>query len=106
VTEDRFSNQISGFTAYINREVILGSLWWKYIGLSMRVQNANIVFGEDFTPENYILLSQLAKNCSKIYLSGLSGLKFYLARNNMASLGKIHLANTEKEIISAFVAEL
>lgn len=72
----------------------------------MRIQNANIIFGEDFTPDNYILLSQLVKNCSKIYLSGLSGLKFYLTKHNISSLGKIHLGTTEKEIISSFIAEL
>jgi hypothetical protein len=75
----------------MNREVILGTLWWKYIGISMRIQNANIVFGEDFTPESYILLSQLVKNCSKIYLTGLSGLKFYLTKHNLSSLGNINL---------------
>jgi len=72
----------------------------------MKIKDANVIFGEDFTPENYILLSQLVKNCSKIYLSGLSGLKFYLTKHNLNSLGKINLGATEKEIISSFISEL
>jgi hypothetical protein len=59
INEDRYLNQISGFSAYLNKEVIIGSQWWKYVGLSMRVDGASLVFGDDFTPENYILLSRL-----------------------------------------------
>ncbi len=59
INEDRYLNQISGFSAYLNKEVIIGSHWWKYVGLSMRVDGASLVFGDDFTPEDYILLSRL-----------------------------------------------
>ena len=67
----------------------MGTQWWKYVGLSIRINGASIIFGDDFTPENYVLLARLVETCSKIYLTGLAGLKFYLVKHKIDSLGKI-----------------
>lgn len=90
---------MSGFSAYLNKEVVLGTQWWKYVGLSIRVNGANIIFGDDFNSENYVLLSRLVETCSKIYLAGLSGLKFYLVKHKLESLGKMNITKSEKETI-------
>ena len=87
-------SQISGFSAYLNKEVIIGTQWWKYVGISMRVDGASIVFGDDFTPENYILLSRLIETCSKIYLTGLTGLKFFIAQHKLDSIGSVVLTKS------------
>lgn len=77
----------------MNKEVVLGTQWWKYIGLSIRVNGSNIIFGDDFTPENYVLLARLLET-STLYLTGLSGLKFYLVRHKLESLGKFLIAKS------------
>lgn len=74
--------------------MVLGTQWWKYVGLSIRVNGSNVVFGEDFTSENYVLLARLAETCSNIYLTGLAGLKFYLVKHKLESIGKINLTKT------------
>lgn len=53
------------------------------MGLSIRINGANVIFGDDFTPDNYVLLARLVDYCSKIYLTGLVGLKFYMAKHNL-----------------------
>lgn len=93
INEDRFLNQLSGFSAYLNKEVVLGTQWWKYIGLSIRVNGSSIIFGDDFTPENYVLLARLLET-STIYLTGVSGLKFYLVRHKLESLGKFSITKS------------
>ena len=82
----------------MNKEILLGTQWWKYVGLSIRVNGSSIIFGDDFTPENYVLLSRLLET-STIYLAGLSGLKFYLVSRKLDSLGKFSIAESEKETI-------
>jgi hypothetical protein len=77
----------------LNKEVVLGVQWWKYVGLSTRVNGANVVFGDDFTPESYMLLSRLVET-SKIYLAGLAGLKFYLVKHKLESLGKFSITKS------------
>ena len=69
--------------------MILGLQWWRYIGLSMRVIGSSIIFGDDFTAENYILLHRLASVAKQIYLVGLTGVKFYMAKNKLDKLGNI-----------------
>lgn len=99
VNEDRYLNQLSGFSAYLNKEVVLGTQWWKYVGLSIRISGASVIFGDDFTPENYVLLARLVDSCSKIYLTGLAGLKFYMAKHELETLGKTSITKSEKEAI-------
>jgi hypothetical protein len=60
----------------------LGTLWWKYVGLSIRVKNSTIIFGDDFNSNNFILLERLINTSSKIYLVGPAGLKFYMVQHN------------------------
>lgn len=85
VTEDRFLQSNSGISMYLNKEVILGALWWKYVGLSMRASGATIVLGGDFDPEKYILIQRLSHFSSKIVLSGKCGLKFFLIKNQLSN---------------------
>lgn len=72
----------------------------------MRVNGANVIFGDDFTADNYILLAILAQTCQKIYLTGLSGLKFFLAKHKIDSLGNVVLNKSERGIIEQFIAKL
>jgi hypothetical protein len=94
INEDRYLTQLSGLAAYLNKEVVLGTQWWKYVGLSIRVNGASVIFGDDFTPDNYVLLSRLVQTCSKIYLTGLSGLKFHMVKHKLESLGKFVITKT------------
>jgi hypothetical protein len=73
----------------LNKEVVLGSYWWKYVGYSTRVANSTVIFGEDFTPSNYILLYYLLRSVRKIYLTGRIGLKFYLIQHGFDSFGDV-----------------
>ena len=72
----------------------------------MRINGANVIFGDDFTADNYILLARLVQTCHKIYLTGLSGLKFYLARHKIDSLGTTVLNKSERSVIEQFIAKL
>jgi hypothetical protein len=56
---------------------LLGALWWKYIGLSMRIVNSVLIIGGDLTPENYLLITRIIPHVNKIYLTGKLGLKFF-----------------------------
>lgn len=61
VNEDRLLNTTSGFTAYSRKEVILGTQWWRYIALSLRVRGATVVFGENFDANRFKVLYRLAQ---------------------------------------------
>jgi hypothetical protein len=50
-----------------------------------------VVFGDDFTPNSYLLLSRIAAVAREIRLTGKSAVKFYLANNNLPKLGDIVL---------------
>jgi hypothetical protein len=63
--------------------VVLGNLWWNYIGLMCRVTNQYIILGGDFNPESYLLLNRLLGYTKKIYLAGKIALKFSLVLNNV-----------------------
>lgn len=67
----------------------MGTQWWRYVGLSTRVGGSTIIFGEDFTPQNYLLLSRLAPTVKQIFLTGKVGIKIYLVKNNLTQLGDI-----------------
>lgn len=72
----------------------------------MRINNAIVIFGDDFTADNYVLLARLVQTCQKIYLTGLSGLKFYLAKHKIDSLGNVVLNKSERSIIEQFISKL
>jgi 3-phosphoglycerate kinase len=72
----------------------------------MRVIDSTIVFGLDFTPENYILLRRLVESTKQIYLAGLSAAKFYLAKHKLDRLGNIEISKSERDIISHFLSDL
>lgn len=72
----------------------------------MRINGANVIFGDDFSADNYVLLARLAETCHKIYLTGLSGLKFYLAKHKIESLGTTILNKSERSVIEQFIAKL
>jgi hypothetical protein len=55
----------------------------------MRVVGSSIIFGDDFTAENYILLHRLSRVAKHIYLVGLAGVKFYMAKNKLDKFGNI-----------------
>jgi len=74
----------------------MGTLWWRYVGLSMRVVDATVIFGGDFNAESFMLLSRLVKVVREIHLVGKVGVKFYLARNNKSTLGDVELGQSEK----------
>ena len=61
----------------------MGTQWWKYVGLSQRVIDSSILFGGDFNPCSYLLLSRLAPVAREIRLTGKVGVKVYLAKNNI-----------------------
>ena len=72
----------------------------------MPINGANVIFGDDFTADNYVLLARLVQTCNKIYLTGLAGLKFYLAKHKLDSLGTTVLNKSERGIIEQFIAKL
>jgi hypothetical protein len=37
----------------------MGTQWWRYLGLSMRIVDSTVIFGDDFTPNTLLLLSRL-----------------------------------------------
>ena len=76
------------------------------MGLSMRINSANVIFGDDFNADNYVLLARLVETCHKIYLTGLSGLKFYLAKHKIDSLGVTILNKSERSAIEKFISKL
>lgn len=94
VNEDRYSNKLSGFTAYLNKEVLMGTQWWKYIALSTRVIDSTVILGGDFTPNTYLLLARLLPVVREVHLTGKAGVKFYLVKNQKASLGDITLGTS------------
>ena len=104
VNEDRFLDNLSGFTAYLNKDVIMGTQWWKYVGLSIRVVDSTIIFGEDFNPHTQLLLSRLAKVAREIVLTGKAGVKVYLGKNNLDKIGNITLGSSEKEAVKVFLS--
>lgn len=61
----------------------MGTQWWKYVGLSTRVIDSTIIFGDDFNPNTNLLLSRLADVARDIRLTGKAGVKAYLAKNNL-----------------------
>ena len=81
----------------------MGTQWWKYVGLSTRVVDSNIVFGDDFTPNTHLLLARLANVARLIRLTGKSGLKVYMVRNNLEKVGDVALGSAEKEAIKYFL---
>lgn len=91
VNEDRFLSSVSGFSAYLNKEVLVGTLWWRYVALSTRVVGSTLIFGEDFTPNTYLLLSRVVKVAKEIRLVGKAGIKFYLWKNNLERVGDVCL---------------
>lgn len=106
VNEDRFLSSVSGFTAYLNKEVLVGTQWWRYVALSTRVIDSTLILGEDFTPSIYLLLSRAVKVAKEIRLVGKVGLKFYMWKNNLERLGNVCLGGVEKEAIAEFMARL
>ena len=94
MNEDRYLDSLSGFTAYLNKEIIMGTQWWKYVGLSTRVNDSSIIFGDDFNPNNYLLLSRLACVARDIRLAGKAGVKVFMVKNNIEKLGNITLGNS------------
>ena len=72
----------------------MGTQWWRYVGLSTRVADSTIVFGDDFNPKTYKLLSRLVDSAKEIYLASKAGLKFYLVKNNLTRLGDIELGSS------------
>ena len=91
VNEDRFLTQSSGFTAYSNKEVILGTQWWKYAGLSTRIVGANIIFGDRLDAYRLKVMHRLIKHINRIFLVGETGAKFALAINNKNSFANVTL---------------
>ena len=61
------------------------------MGLSNRVVDSTVIFGDDFTANNYELLSRLAEAVKEIRLTGKAGLKFYMMKHNLDKLGNISL---------------
>ena len=84
--------------------MIMGTQWWKYVGLSIRVADSSIVFGDDFNPSNYLLLDRLASVARDIRLAGKAGVKVYMVKNNLEKLGNIILGAAEKEAINNFLS--
>ena len=84
----------------------MGTQWWKYVGLSTRVVDSSIVFGDDFNPSNYLLLDRLACVARDIRLAGKAGVKVYMVKNNLDKLGNIVLGAAEKEAINSFLSSL
>ena len=70
ITEDRFSSQASGITSYCNKESILGILWWKYIGMSLRSRGAHLVIGGKFCGDKLLIISRALGFAQKVYLTG------------------------------------
>lgn len=60
----------------------MGTQWWRYVGLSMRVFDSTVIYGKEFNPDSYLLLSRLIPVVKELYLTGTIGLKFYLAQAN------------------------
>lgn len=56
----------------------MGTLWWRYAGLSTRVIDSTIILTDDFNPDNNLLLHRLITAAKEIYLTGPIGVKFYL----------------------------
>ena len=106
VSEDRFSTQNSGFTAYSNREVILGSQWWKYVGLSTRVIGSTVIFGDSFDANRLKVLHRLARNVNKVYLVGEVGAKVLLAAEKQAAFANLAIGSAEKNSIEQFLQDL
>ena len=106
VNEDRFLSSISGFSAYLNKQVLVGTQWWRYVALSTRVIDSTLIFGDDFTPSTYLLLSRVVKVVKEIRLAGSSGIKFYLWKNNLERLGDVCLGGVQKEAINDFMVGL
>jgi hypothetical protein len=94
VNEDRYLTNLSGFTAYLNKEVIMGAQWWKYVGLSTRVIQSTVVFGLDFNSDSYLLLSRLIQTSQCIFLTGMAGIKFYLTKNKVESIGNVTISQS------------
>jgi len=69
----------------------VGTQWWRYVALSTRVIDSTLIFGDDFTPSTYLLLSRVVKVVKEIRLAGSSGIKFYLWKNNLERLGDVCL---------------
>ena len=74
----------------------MGTQWWRYVGLSIRVIDSTIIFGDDFSPSTQLLLSRLAQVAKEIVLTGKAGVKFYLAKNNVEKIGNVSLGSSEK----------
>ena len=74
----------------------MGTQWWRYVGLSTRIIDSTIIFGDDFNPSSQLLLSRLAKVARDIVLTGKAGVKVYLAKNNLEKIGNICLGSSEK----------
>ena len=96
VNEDRFLASISGFSAYLNKEVLVGTQWWRYVALSTRIIDSTLIFGGDFTPSTYLVLSRVVKVAKEIRLVGKSGIKFYLWKNKLDRLGDVCLGGVEE----------
>ena len=69
----------------------MGTQWWKYVGLSTRVVDSHIVFGDDFNPSNQLLLARLVNVARDIRLTGQAGAKVFMAQKNIDKLGNICL---------------
>ena len=74
----------------------MGTQWWRYVGLSTRVIDSTIIFGDDFSPSTQLLLSRLAQVAKEIVLTGKTGVKFYLVKNNVEKIGNVGLGSSEK----------
>lgn len=71
VREDRVFNRPSGLCWFMhNTNKIMGMDWWKYVGLSQRIQNSYVVFGGDFSPQRLGVLYRIAQSATKVFLAG------------------------------------
>lgn len=82
INEDRFAEAASGITSYSGKQCNLGSLWWKYIGLSLRTKKASLIIGGDLEPEKLLMISRGASFGSKVFAVGQLGLKLWIGKNS------------------------
>ena len=88
VREDRFSNQVSGITSYSGVECILGLLWWKYVGISLRAVDCHMLLGGSLNPQKILLMSRILSYSKSLSLTGEVGLKFWMVKNEKDSVFK------------------
>lgn len=73
------------------------------MGISMRLRDATIIFGDVFDANRYKLLHRFALETKQIFLTGETGAKFYAVSNGKSAFANVQITPSEVETIKNFL---